>query len=103
MDRIIEIQEGKADFYSGNYSFYAVEKERRYEEKLKQYEKEQAKIQQLEKAAEQLRIWAYSGNDKIFKRAPVHGEAHRADADHRQAHPGAEDGGLLRGAGVPGG
>ena len=69
VDRIIEIQEGKAEFYSGNYSFYAVEKERRYEERLKQYEKEQAKIQQLEKAAEQLRIWAYSGNDKIFKRA----------------------------------
>ncbi len=69
VDRVIEIQNGKAEFYSGNYSFYAVEKERRYEEKLKQYEKEQAKIQQLEKAAEQLRIWAYSGNDKIFKRA----------------------------------
>jgi len=69
VDRVIEIQGGKAEFYSGNYSFYAVEKERRYEEKLKQYEKEQAKIGQLEKAAEQLRIWAYSGNDKIFKRA----------------------------------
>ncbi len=69
VDRIIEIKEGKAEFYSGNYSFYAVEKERRYEEQLKQYEKEQAKIQQLEKAAQQLRIWAYSGNDKIFKRA----------------------------------
>ena len=69
VDRFIEIQEGKAEFYSGNYSFYVVEKERRYQEKLKQYEKEQAKIQQLEKAAEQLRIWAYSGNDKIFKRA----------------------------------
>lgn len=67
--RVVEIQGGKAEFYSGNYSFYAVEKERRYEEKLRQYEKEQAKIQQLEKAAEQLRIWAYSGNDKIFKRA----------------------------------
>ncbi len=69
VQRVVEIQEGKAEFYSGNYSFYAVEKERRYEEKLKQYEKEQAKIQQLEKAAEQLRVWAYSGNDKIFKRA----------------------------------
>ncbi len=69
VQRVVELQEGKAEFYSGNYSFYAVEKERRYEEKLRQYEKEQAKIQQLEKAAEQLRIWAYSGNDKIFKRA----------------------------------
>ena len=67
--RVIEIQDGRAEFYPGNYSFYAVEKERRYEEKRRQYEKEQAKIQQLEKAAEQLRIWAYSGNDKIFKRA----------------------------------
>lgn len=67
--RVIEIQNGKAEFYSGNYSFYAVEKERRYEERLKQYEKEQAKIEQLEKAAEQLRVWAYSGMDKTFRRA----------------------------------
>ncbi len=67
--RIVELLDGKAEFYSGNYSFYVVEKEARYQERLKQYEKEQAKIEQLEKAAEQLRIWAYSGNDKTFKRA----------------------------------
>ena len=54
--------------FTRQYSFYAVEKERRYEEKLKQYEKEQAKIEQLEKAAEQMRVWAYSGMDKTFKR-----------------------------------
>ncbi len=69
VDRVIEIQNGKAEFYSGNYSFFAVEKERRFEERMRQYEKEQAKIEQLEKAAEQLRIWAYSGMDKTFKRA----------------------------------
>lgn len=69
VERVIEIQDGKAEFYSGNYTFYAVEKERRFEERLKQYEKEQAKIEQLEKAAEQLRVWAYSGMDKTFKRA----------------------------------
>ena len=67
--RVIEIQNGKAEFYAGNYSFYVEEKERRYQEKLKQYEKEQAKIEQLEKAAAQLRVWAYSGMDKTFKRA----------------------------------
>ena len=67
--RIIEIQDGKAEFYSGNYSFYAVEKERRYQERMKQYEKEQAKIQQLEKAAEQLRVWAFMGMDKTYRRA----------------------------------
>ncbi len=69
VQRIIELRDGKAEFYSGNYSFYVVEKQRRYEERLRQYEKEQAKIQQLEKAAEQLRTWAYSGMDKTFKRA----------------------------------
>ena len=67
--RVIEIENGKAEFYSGNYSFYAVEKERRYQERLKQYQKEQAKIQQLEKAAEQLRVWAFMGMDKTYRRA----------------------------------
>ena len=67
--RIIEIQDGKAEFYSGNYSFYAIEKERRYQERMKQYLKEQAKIQQLEKAAEQMHLWAYMGTDALHKRA----------------------------------
>ena len=67
--RVIEIQDGKAEFYSGNYSFYAVEKERRYQERMKQYQKEQAKIQQLEKAADQLRLWAFMGMDKTYRRA----------------------------------
>ena len=67
--RVIEVQDGKAEFYSGNYSFYAVEKERRYQERMKQYEKEQAKIAQLEKSAEQLRLWAFQGMDKTYRRA----------------------------------
>ena len=67
--RIIEIQDGKAAFYSGNYSFYAIEKERRYQERMKQYLKEQSKIQQLEKAAEQMHLWAFMGNDALHKRA----------------------------------
>ena len=69
VNRVIEIENGKAEFYSGNYSFYAVEKERRYQERMKQYEKEQAKIAQLEKAAEQLRVWAFMGMDKTYRRA----------------------------------
>ena len=67
--RVIEVLDGKAEFYSGNYSFYAVEKERRYQERMKQYEKEQAKIEQLEKSAEQLRLWAFQGMDKTYRRA----------------------------------
>ena len=67
--RIIEVLDGKAEFYSGNYSFYAIEKERRYQEQMKQFLKEQAKIEQLEKAAEQLRMFAFKGLDKTYRRA----------------------------------
>lgn len=67
--RVIEIAEGKAEFYSGNYSFYAVEKERRFQERMRQYRKEQAKIEQLTEAAERLKLWAFMGNDALYKRA----------------------------------
>ena len=67
--RVIEVLDGKAEFYNGNYSFFAVEKERRYIEKLRQYEKEQAKIAQLEQSAEQLRMFAFKGMDKTYRRA----------------------------------
>ena len=72
--RIIEIQDGKAEFYSGNYSFYAIEKERRYQERMKQYLKEQAKIAQLEKAAATLDRWA----EDIEMEAPAAAEQARA-------------------------
>ena len=69
VQRCIEIQDGKAEFYSGNYSFYVEERQRRFEEKLKKYEKDQAKIEQLTRAAAQMHLWAFMGNDKLHKRA----------------------------------
>ncbi|MBR1781123.1 MAG: ABC-F family ATP-binding cassette domain-containing protein [Oscillospiraceae bacterium] len=69
VDRIVALNEGKAEFYSGNYSFYVVERERRYQERMKQYEKERAKIEQLTRAADQMHLWAFMGNDKLHKRA----------------------------------
>ena len=69
VERSIEISDGKAEFYSGNYSFYVQERQRRFEEKLKKYEKDQAKIEQLTRAAEQMHLWAFMGNDKLHKRA----------------------------------
>ena len=67
--RCIEIVEGKAEFYSGNYSFFVEERQRRFEEKQKQYEKDAAKIAQLQKAADQMHLWAFMGYDKLHKRA----------------------------------
>lgn len=69
VSRIVEILDGKAEFYTGNYSFYVEEKRRRYEERMRRYEKEQAKIAQLQKAADELHLWAFMGNDKLHKRA----------------------------------
>ena len=67
--RTIELVNGKAEFYSGNYSFYVQEKQRRFEEQMRQYEKDQAKVRQLQEAADKLHLWAFMGADKLHKRA----------------------------------
>ena len=67
--RTIELVSGKAEFYSGNYSFYVQEKQHRFEEQLRQYEKDQAKLKQLQEAADKLHLWAFMGADKLHKRA----------------------------------
>ena len=68
-ERIIEIVDGKAELYSGNYSFYVAEKRRRYEELRRQWEKNQKEIAHLQKAADELHLWAFMGADKLHKRA----------------------------------
>ena len=67
--RCIELADGKCSFYSGNYSFYVVEKRRRYEEMLRQYEKNRREIAHLQEAADKLHLWAFMGADKLHKRA----------------------------------
>ena len=67
--RCIEISGGRAELYSGNYSFYVQEKQRRFDEAMKKYEKDQAKLEQLQKAVDQMHLWAFMGNDKLHKRA----------------------------------
>ena len=67
--RTIELVDGRCEFYSGNYSFFVEERQRRYDEMLAQYEKNQKEIAHLEQAAEKLHLWAFMGNDKLHKRA----------------------------------
>ena len=99
VNRIIEINGGKAEFYSGNYSFYAVEKEKRYQEKLKQYEKEQAKISQLTEAADRLRLWAFMGNDametKLIDLTNIKGQQRIVEEKIEMAADIIRSGGLL--------
>ncbi|MBQ4600368.1 MAG: ABC-F family ATP-binding cassette domain-containing protein [Oscillospiraceae bacterium] len=67
-DRIIEIVEGKAEFYSGNYSFYIDEKQARFDLQMKQYEQEQAKLKQLGYTVERMKGWGIN-NRTLYRRA----------------------------------
>ena len=68
VNRIIEIHEGKAEFFSGNYTFYMQEKQARFELQLKQYEKEQAKLGQLGFTLERMKGWGIN-NRTLYRRA----------------------------------
>ena len=67
-DRIVEIVEGKGEFYSGNYSFYIEEKQARFNLQLKQYEQEQAKLKQLGYTVERMKGWGIN-NRTLYRRA----------------------------------
>ncbi len=67
-DRIIEIVDGKAEFYSGNYSFYIDEKQARFDLQMKQYEQEQAKLKQLGYTVERMKGWGIN-NRTLYRRA----------------------------------
>ncbi len=67
-DRVIEITEGHAEFYSGNYSFYMDEKQARFDLQMKQYEQEQAKLKQLGFTVERMKGWGIN-NRTLYRRA----------------------------------
>ena len=66
--RVIEIVDGHAEFYSGNYSFYMDEKQARFDLQMKQYEQEQAKLKQLGYTVERMKGWGIN-NRTIYRRA----------------------------------
>ncbi|MCQ2418912.1 MAG: ABC-F family ATP-binding cassette domain-containing protein [Clostridia bacterium] len=68
VQRIIEINNGQPDFYSGNYSFYLEEKQARFDLQLKQYEQEQAKLKQLGFTLERMKGWGIN-NRVLYRRA----------------------------------
>lgn len=68
--RIIELKRGKAEFYGGNYSFYVKERQIRYEQQLMMYNREQAKVKQLEFQIARLKAWgSVYDNPALHKKA----------------------------------
>ena len=66
--RVIEISQGHAEFYSGNYSFYMDEKQARFDLQMKQYQQEQAKLKQLGYTVERMKGWGIN-NRTLYRRA----------------------------------
>ena len=66
--RVIEIEDGRCAFYSGNYSFYIDEKQARFDLQMKHYEQEQAKLKQLGYTVERMKGWGIN-NRALYRRA----------------------------------
>ena len=70
VDRIVELKNGRNEDYSGNYSYYLKERERRYEQLKHKYQNQQKKILKMEESIKRLYQWGQQGSDqKFFKRA----------------------------------
>lgn len=70
VERVIEVEDGVAETYDGNYSKFAMLKEQNRIERLKRYEQEQKKIRQLEAAVKRMHEWAQrADNPKMHRRA----------------------------------
>ena len=67
VERIIEIENGEAVSYQGNYSFFAIEKEKRLQEAEIRFEEYEREKKRLESAASRLHSWG-TQSVKMHKR-----------------------------------
>ena len=85
--RVVEIVDGHAEFYSGNYSFYMDEKQARFDLQMKQYQQEQAKLKQLGYTVERMKGWGIN-NRTLYRRAMS--IQHRMDRIKKTERPKTE-------------
>ena len=85
--RVIEIEDGRCEFYSGNYSFYIDEKQARFDLQMKHYEQEQAKLKQLGYTVERMKGWGIN-NRALYRRAMS--IQHRMDRIQKTERPKTE-------------
>ena len=65
-ERIIELFEGRADFYAGSYSYYAEERQLRYERRMAEHQNQLEAVKRLEEQSRKMHQW---GTEKMHKRA----------------------------------
>lgn len=70
VDKIVELESNRSDIFFGNYSYYVIEKERRFLIEYRNYQNQQRKIDQMERQIQRYRIWGeMRDSDKMFRRA----------------------------------
>jgi ATPase subunit of ABC transporter with duplicated ATPase domains len=68
--KIYELEYDHMEQYLGNYSYYVVEKERRFISEFRNYQNQQRKIERMEQQIERYRIWGVMrDSETMFKRA----------------------------------
>lgn len=68
VNRIIEVEDGEANIYYGNYSYYTSEKERRLLEQFDAFQDQQKKVKEMEKTIKMLKEWGDRGDNPKFHR-----------------------------------
>ncbi len=67
--KIIEIEDGEATVYHGNYTFYLEEKDRQLMDQFASFKDQQKKLKAMEEAIARFKDWGTrSGNPKMFKK-----------------------------------
>jgi ATP-binding cassette subfamily F protein 3 len=70
VSRIIEVYQGRAREFSGNYSFYLEQRDRLHKQAVREYQTQQKEIKRKEASIKRLRQWAAAAdNEKFFRRA----------------------------------
>jgi len=70
IDKIYELNHRGVEIFNGNYSYYVVEKERRYLKELELFLAQEKKIKQMEDAIRRFRHWGSNGdNESMFIKA----------------------------------
>ncbi|WP_113675405.1 ribosomal protection-like ABC-F family protein [Vallitalea guaymasensis] len=70
VNKIVELEYNGASIYHGNYTYYLMEKERRFIEAFNRYKENQKKINKMEEQIKRYRIWGkMRDSDKMYVRA----------------------------------
>lgn len=70
VNKIVELHPKGIEVYHGNYSYYRVEKEKRYEALMKEFQTQQKKINNMEEQIKRYRIWGkMRDSDKMYRKA----------------------------------